>query len=49
MKLAKLLFETRLAKSISEAKRLIEQGAVEIDGIKITKNIETNIDLKENE
>lgn len=34
----KLLVKTRLVKSMSEAKRLIRQGAVEIDGTQITNH-----------
>ena len=37
--ISRLLAETHLAKSRSEASRLIEQGAVEIEGEKISSNI----------
>ena len=38
MNLSHLLVNIELAKSIAEAKRLIKQGAVEIDGVKINRD-----------
>lgn len=39
-RLSKLIFALKMADSVSQAKRLIEQGAVEIDGEKITTDKE---------
>ena len=38
MRVSHFLVNIELAKSVAEAKRLIKQGAVEIDGRKITKD-----------
>ena len=35
----KLLVDAKLCKSISESKRMIKQGAVEVDGIKVSPNL----------
>ena len=41
-KLSTILVQTSMAKSNSEAKRLINQGAIEINGVKITKDTQMN-------
>ena len=46
--LAELLTETNLASSKNEAKRLIEQGGVKIDGEKVS-DVQTEIELKSQE
>ncbi len=42
-----LLLKTGLVKSKSEARRLIEQGGIKVDG-EVVKNIDLNIDLNKN-
>jgi tyrosyl-tRNA synthetase len=45
-KLPRLLVETALATSVAEARRLIEQGGVSVDGVRITR-VDREIDLSE--
>ena len=45
-KLSNILVKTSMAKSNSEAKRLINQGAIELNGVKLTEDTEMN-SLKE--
>jgi ribosomal protein S4 len=42
--IASLIFDAKLAESRSEAKRLLEQGAVDVDGQKLTS---TRVALKD--
>ncbi len=46
IKLSNILVKTSMAKSNSEAKRLINQGAIELNGVKLTEDTEMN-SLKE--
>jgi tyrosyl-tRNA synthetase len=46
-KLSRLLVETNLAASVAEAKRLIEQGGVKIQGEKIS-NVAAEIEINQN-
>ena len=41
-KLSNILVKTSMAKSNSEAKRLINQGAIELNGVKLTEDAEMN-------
>ena len=41
-KLSNILVKTSMAKSNSEAKRLINQGAIELNGVKLTEDTEMN-------
>jgi tyrosyl-tRNA synthetase len=46
-KLPRLLVETALAASMAEARRLIEQGGVSVDGERITR-VDHEVDLSGN-